>query len=150
MRALGKQNVMSKTLVRRTDRVNETLAALARLLGQMTNDIQVLDSEIQEEELEHERAITETDEAAAIALELQVSTAVKRMRAEVTEQWEAERAALVAERNRAQQRLVDAASDYERQLAEGIANVRSQLTEEIDGLRSQLEEAKQAASAAQV
>jgi hypothetical protein len=141
---------MSKTAVRRTDRVNQTVAALARLLDQMMSDIQVLDSEIQQQELEHERSVAEADEAAAIALEVQVSTALNRMRVELTEQWDAERAVLVAERNRAQQRLADAASDHERQLAEAINKVRYQLTEEIDGLRRQIEEAEEAAEQAQI
>jgi len=133
---------MSKTAVRRTDRLNQTVEALARLLDQVMTDIQVLDSEMQEQELKHGRAAAELDEAAAIALEVQVSAALNRMRTELTQQFEAERAVLVAERNRAQQRLADTASDHERQLAEAIDNVRSQLMEEIEGLRRQLEEAK--------
>src|SRR5215470_11286605 len=116
---------MSKTAVRRTDRVSQTAEALTRLLDQMMNDIQVLDSEIEEQELDHARALAEVDEAAAIALEMQVSTVVNRMRTELTEQWDTERAVLVAERNRAQQRLADTASDHERQLGEAIHNVRS-------------------------
>jgi hypothetical protein len=141
---------MSKTAVRRTDRVNQTAATLARLLDQMMNDIQVLDSEIQEQEVERDRAVAEADEAAAIALEVQVSSALNRMRTELTEEWDAERSVLVAERNRAQQRLADAGSDQEQQLAEAINKVRSQLTEEIESLRRQLDEEKQVAAQAQI
>src|SRR6516162_1560958 len=141
---------MSKTAVRRTDRVNQTAATFARLLDQMMNDIQVLDSEIQEQELERDRAVAEADEAAAIALEVQVSTALNRMRTELTEQWDAERAVLVAERNRAQQRLADTGSDQEQQLAEAINKVRSQLMEEIESLRRQLEDEKQTAAQAKI
>jgi hypothetical protein len=169
---------MSKTAVRATDRVSQTVAALARLLDQMMNDIHALDSEVQEQVLaasadweaerarliadcdsannllqearkEQDRAQAETDEAAAIALELQVSTAVNRMRADLTAQMDADRATLVAERNRAQQRLADEASDYERQVAEAVNKVRAELTEEIESLRRQVEEAKQAAATAQ-
>ena len=141
---------MSKTAVRRTDRVNQTAATFARLLDQMMNDIQVLDSEIQEQELERDRAVAEADEAAAIALEVQVSTALNRMRTELTEQWDAERAVLVAERNRAQQRLADTGSDQEQQLAEAINKVRSQLMDEIESLRRQLEDEKQTAAQAKI
>ena len=168
---------MSKTAVRATDRVSQTVAALAQLLGQMMNDIQVLDSEVQEQVLaassdweaerarlvaecaranglleqtrkEHDRALAETDEAAAIALQVQVSTAVNRMRAELTAQMDADRTTLVAERNRAQQRIADAASDCERQLIEGVNKVRAELTEEIESLRRQLGEAKLASAQA--
>jgi hypothetical protein len=141
---------MNKTAVRPTDRVNQTVAALARLLDQMMNDIQVLDSEIQEQESAHERTLAEADEGAAIALDMQISNALNRLRAELTEQWDAERAVLVGDRNRAQQRLADVASDHERQLAEATNNLRSQLAEEIEGLRRQLEEAQQTSAAAEV
>ena len=169
---------MSKTAVRATDRVGQTVAALARLLDQVMNDIQVLDSEVQEQVLaasteweaerarlvadcEHanelleearkqqDRAVLETDEAAAIALELQVARAVNQMRAELTAQMDADRATLIAERNRAQQRLADAASDCEHQVIGAVNKVRAELTQEIESLRQQVEDAKQAAAMAQ-
>jgi hypothetical protein len=74
---------------------------------------------------EHERALSETDEAASIALERQISTAVERVRAQLTVRWEEERAALLSDRNRAQQRLADIGS-------------------ECEGLRLELEKARQA------
>jgi hypothetical protein len=170
---------MSKTAaVRATDRVSQTVAALARLLDQVMNDIQALDSEVQEQVLaasaewegerarlvadcehandllqearkEQNRALAETDEAAAIALELQVSTAVNRMRSELTAQMDADRATLIAERNRAQQRLADAASECELQVREAVNKVRLELTKEIESLRDRVEEANQAAAMAQ-
>ena len=169
---------MSKTAVRATDRVGQTVAALARLLDQVMNDIQVLDSEVQEQVLaasteweaerarlvadcEHanelleearkqqDRAVLETDEAAAIALELQVARAVNQMRAELTAQMDADRATLIAERNRAQQRLADAASECEQQVIGAVNKVRAELTQEIESLRQQVEDAKQAAAMAQ-
>jgi hypothetical protein len=73
---------------------------------------------------EHERALSETDEAASIALERQISTAVERVRAQLTARWEEERAALLSDRNRAQQRLADIGS-------------------ECEGLRLELEKARQ-------
>ena len=83
---------------------------------------------------EHDRALAETDEAAAVALELQVTNGVNRVRAELMARMDSERAALLAERNRAQQRLADLTSDHERELAEAVNKVRSELTEEIEGL----------------
>jgi len=207
------ERLITKQALRATERLTQTMAALARLLDQTTNDIQAVDSEFQEQVLkavqqteayleqqgaerlklgvkeaeqntralvagelearfngqmaaaveavrnelkaerdqfrqelerlrqtaseweserarlaadceqancllvqsqnDHERALAETDEAAAIALERQVATAVDRGRADLKARWDADRASLVAERNRAQQRLADAASDYE-------------------------------------
>ena len=62
---------------------------------------------------EHNRALAETDEAAAIALERQIATAVDRVRAELTARFEADRATLLSDRNRAQQRLADTAAECE-------------------------------------
>ncbi|HLH31909.1 MAG TPA: hypothetical protein VKY31_11960 [Terriglobia bacterium] len=146
---------MTKATLQGTDKLAQTVAALARLLDQTMNDIQALDSEVQEQvaerlheaagEWEHERAaliaecerardlveqarqehrqaLLDTDEAAAIALERQIAGAVERVRTELTAQWEADRATLVADRNRAQQRLADVAAEYEKRLAEAGSN----------------------------
>src|SRR5262249_10204997 len=43
------ETVMTKATLRGTDRLVQTVAALARLLDQTMNDIQALDSEVQEE-----------------------------------------------------------------------------------------------------
>ena len=213
-----RMETFTKQGLRATDRLSQTVAALARLLDQTMNEIQVLDSEFQEQleeadqntrlvvtsELEdrlnqqlsnfettrneliterdqlnqqleqlrdaaaeweqertrlvaeceranhmldegkkdYDRALAETDEAAALALERQVANAVERVRDDLTAKWDAERAKLVAERNRAQQRLADTASDYEAQVAEAVNSVRAQLTTEIDQLRLELEEAR--------
>jgi len=152
---------MTRPSVRTTERLSQTVAALARLLDQTMSDIQTLDSEMQEQTLEAraqatvesetrfesekaaaldalrkeltaqweaekaqlvaecERAklaVTKTDEAAALALERQIATAVERVRTDLTTRFEADRTKLIAERNRAQQRLADAASEFEQQL----------------------------------
>jgi hypothetical protein len=184
---------MTKPALRTTDRLHQTVAALARLLDQTMTDIQALDSEMQEQVLEatqhaedrlkfatkdaelsarlqvtselegrfeaekitaleglrreltaqweaekaqlvadcenanrlleqtrneHSQAIAESDEAAAIALERQIATAVDRVRADLMARFEADKAKLLAERNRAQQRLADAAAEYELQIEE--------------------------------
>ena len=160
------ETVMTKPTLKGTDRLAQTMAALARLLDQTMNDIQALDSEFQEElghsaeslkiamaeternlheikqlreaaagweaerarlqaecerakgqaeqaQQDHTKALAETDEAAAIALERQIATAVERVRAELTSRFEADRATLVSDRNRAQQRLADLATEFE-------------------------------------
>jgi hypothetical protein len=95
---------------------------------------------------EHSRAMAETDEAAAIALERQIATAVDRVRSELTEKWKAERVQLVAERNRAQQRLAELATEQERQVNEAVSKVRSQITDDRERLKKELEKATQTSS----
>src|SRR6185369_1758023 len=50
-------------------------------------------------------------------------TAVDRVRVDLTARFEADRAKLIAERNRAQQRLADAASEFEQQLEQAKQQV---------------------------
>ncbi|HEY2383346.1 MAG TPA: hypothetical protein VGK48_19400 [Terriglobia bacterium] len=155
---------MTKATLRGTERLAQTVAALARLLDQTMNDIHTLDSEFHEEvernagevkrlreasgnweaeragllvecerardlveqiKREHEQALSDSDEAAAIALERQVTSQIERAGAEMTSRWEADRATLQSERNRAQQRFADMAA-------------------ECDALRAALEQARQA------
>jgi hypothetical protein len=99
---------------------------------------------------ERDGAVAEADEAASIALELQVASAVNRVRAELTERMDADLATLKAERNRAQQRLADAASEHELQLNEAVSNVRSELNGEIERLRRELQQARNTDAPAQV
>ena len=66
------ETVGTKPALRATDRLRQTVAALAKLLDQTMSDIQALDSELQE----HTQVSKETDEAAAIALDRQVTSAV--------------------------------------------------------------------------
>jgi hypothetical protein len=219
-----RMETITKPVLRATDRLGQTVTALARLLEQTMNEIQVLDSDFQEQleatdqnarldvnteweerfnkevakfeatrkelitehneliqllekehkdavaeweeertrliaecertnqlldqgKKEYDRALAATDEAAALALERQVANAVERVRGDLTAKWDAERAKLVAERNRAQQRLADAAADYDAQVEEAANEVRTKLTNEMDALRRELEEAKRSAAA---
>jgi hypothetical protein len=145
--------VATKSTLKGTEQLVQTVSALARLLDQAMNDIQTVDTEFREElghsteklkiamqeaerngnELKKFReaaaawetekaglvaekaglvaAIAETDEAASIALETQIATAVEKVRSEVNARWEADRATLMADRNRAQQRLADMSSE---------------------------------------
>jgi hypothetical protein len=95
---------------------------------------------------EYNRAMAETDEAAAIALERQIATAVDRVRSESAEKWKAERVQLVAERNRAQQRLAEVATEQERQVNEAISKVRLQITDDRERLKKELEKGIQTSS----
>ena len=92
---------------------------------------------------EHNRAIAETDEAAAIALERQIATAVNRVRSELTARFDSERAQLLAERNRAQQRLAEAAAEYEQKVNEAVGSVRSDLKDGSERLLRELEQVKE-------
>ena len=133
------ETVGTKPALRATDRLRQTVAALAKLLDQTTIDIQALDSELQEhnqvskelEQLrqaaaewgverakllalvdhgrtENGRAMAETDEAAAIALDRQVTSAVERIRADMRAQLDVERAKLAPEHLRAAEEAVQA------------------------------------------
>ena len=77
---------------------------MAKLLDQTMSDIQALDSELQE----HTQVSKETDEAAAIALDRQVSSAVERIRVEMKAQLEEERAKLAPEHLRVAEEAVEA------------------------------------------
>ncbi len=133
------KTVVSKTPLRGADRLRQTIGALGKLLQQTINDLQALESELQQhhgsnqetEQLRHaaaeweterarllatmeqtksqyDRAMAEADEAAAIALERQIATAVERMRAEMKAQWDAERAELTPENRQARDQAVAA------------------------------------------
>jgi hypothetical protein len=66
---------------------------------------------------EHDRALAESDEAAAIALELQVSTAADRVRQELTARFNLEREQLIAERDRANKSLAEQNTEYQQMVA---------------------------------
>jgi len=133
------ETVGTKPPLRATDRLRQTVAALAKLLDQTMIDIQALDSELQEhnqvskelEQLrqataewgierakllalvdhgrtENGRAMAETDEAAAIALDRQVTSAVERIRADMRAQLDVERAKLAPEHLRVAEEAVEA------------------------------------------
>jgi hypothetical protein len=127
----------------RTQLLNEWEEERARLVAECERTSQLLD----QGKKEYDRALAATDEAAALALERQVANAVERVRGDLTAKWDAERAKLVNERNRAQQRLADAAADYEGQVEEAVNDARTQLTKEMDALRRELEESRRSAAA---
>jgi DNA repair exonuclease SbcCD ATPase subunit len=128
----------------RTQLLAEWEEERARLVAECERTSQLVD----QGKKEYDRALAATDEAAALALERQVANAVERVRGDLTAKWDAERAKLVNERNRAQQRLADAVADYEGQVEESVNEVRTQLTKEMDALRRELEEARRSAAAA--
>ena len=110
--------------------------------AQLEAEFQRVKQSLDQTNEEHDRALAEADEAAALALQRQVATAVDRVRGELTARWDTERKHLVSERNRAQQRLAELTSEHERQLADAVAGVRSELTNEQNRLRGELEQAK--------
>jgi hypothetical protein len=66
---------------------------------------------------EHSQAQALTEEAAAIALERQIAKAVDRARADAANKWTAERAGLIAQRDRAFQSLAELDSDHQQERA---------------------------------
>src|SRR5262245_50029516 len=81
---------MSKSVLRPTDRLSQTVAALASLLDQVMNDIQALDSEAQEQVL---TAVQQSEAAlerqAAERLKVAVEKAEETTRALITDEVEA-------------------------------------------------------------
>jgi hypothetical protein len=141
---ITERNQLTQQLEQLKDAVAESEEERMRLIAECERSNQLLD----QGKKEYDRALAATDEAAALALERQVANAVERVRGDLTAKWDTERAKLVNERNRAQQRLADAAADYEAQVEEAVNEVRTQLTNEMDSLRRELEEAKRAVAAA--
>jgi len=74
---------------------------------------------------EHDRALAESDEAAAIALDLQVATAVDRVRHELTARFDLEREQLTAERERANRALAEQNTEYQQMVASSEEAVES-------------------------
>jgi chromosome segregation ATPase len=113
---------LTKPPLRTTDRLHQTLAALARLLDQTMNDLQVLDSEFQERVL---KAAMETEasaeQQAAERLKIAVKEAEQNTRAQVTEELE----------TRLNQQVATAVEAARNELAAE----RVQLSQELERLR---------------
>ena len=85
---------MTKSPQRTTERLHQTVAALARLLDQTMNDIQVLDSEFQDRSIAGQELQGRLDELVSDRDSLrQEVTALKQSAA----QWENEKARLLAD-----------------------------------------------------
>jgi len=150
---------MNKPALRATDRLSQATAALARLLDQVMNDIQALDSEVQEqvqaaaqqaeavllqqgaerlkaavEEAEQNTRTLVASEAEArfsqktaaaveaarnelITERTQLSQELERLKSAATD-WEAERARLIADCERANHLLEGSRKEHDRALAE--------------------------------
>src|SRR5258708_14489349 len=96
------ETVISKPALRATDRISQTVAALARLLDQTMNDLQLLDSEFQEQVLLNGEMASSVE---AVRKELTAERDQLRLELEelkrTTAEWSTERAKLVAECERA-------------------------------------------------
>jgi DNA repair exonuclease SbcCD ATPase subunit len=139
-----------KELTAETERLRQEVEQLKRaaaewesertqLLGASQRAVQAMEQSRDE----HSRALAETDEAAAIALERQIATAVNRARSELSARFDTERAQLLAERNRAQQRLAEAASEHEQKLTDAVHSVRTDLKDGSERLLHELEQTKE-------
>jgi hypothetical protein len=100
------------------DAVGHAAAEWERERAQMTADVQRANQLLEQSREEYNRELAETDEAAAIALDRQIVTAVERVRTELRARWDAERTQLVAERDRAIHSLAERDSEHQRMLAD--------------------------------
>jgi hypothetical protein len=102
--------------------------------AQLVADCQRASDLLEQARQDHDRALAETDEAAAIALERQIATAVERVRAELTARWEPERAKLVGERDRASTAFVELERSARENLEKQLAAAREKWDTERDKL----------------
>ncbi len=118
--------------------------------AQLMADRQQANQLLEQSKDAHNRALAETDEAAAIALEVQVAAAVERVRAETAVQaahWNAERAQLIAERDSAIQLAADREAKHQQALAETERAATTRLETERAQLLDQIQQANAAAAA---
>ncbi len=92
---------------------------------------------------EHDRALAETDEAAAIALERQITTAVDRVRAESEARFKVERNGLTKQLEEVAETLSKHDMEHQQQMLM-VDRFRTEMTEERDRLRRALEQATNA------
>jgi hypothetical protein len=120
------ERLITKQALRATERLTQTMAALARLLDQTTNDIQAVDSEFQEQVL---KAVQQTEayleQQGAERLKLGVKEAEQNTRALVAGELEAR---------------------FNGQMAAAVEAVRNELKAERDQFRQELERLRQTAS----
>src|SRR5262249_32902245 len=102
--------------------------------AQLVADCQRSSDLLEQARQEHDRALAETDEAAAIALDRQGATAVEGVRAELTARWEPERAKLVTERDRAS----TAFAELERAARENLEKQLGAARQKADAERDRL------------
>ena len=158
---------LTKPVVSATDRLQQTVVALARLLDQTMSDIQMVDSELQDRLLQAiQEAESTSERRAAERLRVAVEEAEQNTRILLTEelraqyrdqaaaQVEAARNELLSDRSQLAQelnRLKQAASEWEAERTHLFANYQraSQLLEQANEDRSRaMEDADEAAALA--
>jgi hypothetical protein len=87
---------------------DQELEQLRRAAAEWETERARLQATLEQSKSEYSRAMAEVDEAAAIALERQIATAVDRMRAEMKAQWDAEQAQRAPENHPAREEAVEA------------------------------------------
>ena len=117
---LAERTRLSDEVERRRQAMRDSEAELERLKAECKRANDMLRQTIEE----HSQAQALTEEAAAIALERQLAKGVDRARAEAANKWTAERASLIAQRDRAFQQLAELDSDHQQE--------RTRLREELE------------------
>jgi hypothetical protein len=125
------------------DRLKRSAADLEIERTKLVADCEAANQLLDEMREQHNRALAETDEAAAIALERQISTAVDRVRAESEARFKIERDELVAQRDVAIKSATEKETEHQKSMLM-VDRFRNEITEERDRLRRALEQATNA------
>jgi hypothetical protein len=154
-----------RDLTAERDRISEELDLLRQAAVEwdkertkLLADYQRANDLLEQSKDEHHRALAESDEAAAIALELQVSTAADRVRNELSARFDLEREKLIAERDRANKALAEQNTEYQQlisaseEAAEGHRKAMTAAQQQWDAekgkLSAETQKAQQKAEAA--
>jgi chromosome segregation ATPase len=122
------------------DRLKRNCADLEIERTKLVADCEAANQLLDEMREEHNRALAETDEAAAIALERQINTAADRVRSESEARFNIERGELVAQRDKAMRQVTEKETEHQKSMLM-VDRFRSEMTEERDRLRRALEQA---------
>jgi hypothetical protein len=141
------RNEQTDDQVQVSERLRQQASEWEAERAKLVSDYQRANELLEQTREDHDRSLAETDEAASIALERQIATAVERVRAEAAIRWDSERAKLLAERDRAVEALAEgtaqsrkAIEEAERSAAEELKRKTREWESERDLLISEKQE----------
>jgi hypothetical protein len=109
---------VKKAAKEESDHAQQSVAAWDKERSQLLADRKRAGELLEQTKEEYDRELVEHGEAAAIALDRQIATAVERVRADMTIRWDGERTTLVAERDRAVKALADREAAHQKATTE--------------------------------
>jgi len=116
------------------DRLKRRAADLEIERTKLVADCEAANQLLDEMREQHNRALAETDEAAAIALERQLSTTVDRVRSDAEARFKIERDELAAQRDDALKSVTEKETEHQKSMLM-VDRFRNEITEERDRLR---------------